>query len=133
MNISEQTLTAKQMLYLQACEFDLSNASMVYPFGNAADADINSISPVLKDSVPENAMNLPAYTAADIMDMLPHSIKGNVFNLTKYDNDHYTASYTHFSSYDITTDLVVRNAKTLRDVLYDILIWAIENNHLQKK
>jgi len=133
MNISDQVLSIEQMSHLQVYGFDLSNASMVYPMGNAAGADVDSITPVIKGTVPENTTDMPAYTVADVMDMLPHSIKGNVFNLTKYDDNHYTAAYTRFSSYDITTDLVVRDAETMREVLYKILIWANECDYLQKK
>lgn len=128
----KQTLTVEQMQHLKELGLDTSNASMCL----IRDTDGNRYLSVHDEYCYGAAYMdpIPAYTLADIIEMLPKNINWGVYAL-KIDMSGMSVSYVCTSDVRCDSKLwfISFRGKPLIDALYETLCWCLESKYIETK
>lgn len=131
--MKKQVLTIDQMKRLKAFGVDTSIASMYWTYPVAPE-HIARLTPVgekgnLK-SWEEREYGIGAFTLQDLLEIIPPRLeKKYMFILYKVAPD-YICEYSYSSS-DSTLNTAPVGA--ILDTVYEMLIWVVEHNYIQKK
>lgn len=128
----KQTLTPEQMRHLSELGCSTRNASMCL----IRDTDGNRYLSVHDEYCYGAAYMdpIPAYTLADIIEMLPKNINWGVYAL-KIDMSGMSVSYVDTSDVRCDSKLwfISFREKPLIDALYETLCWCLENKYIEIK
>lgn len=132
--MKKQVLSIKQMEHLQRLGIDTHNASMRFieiPTSTARMGVSNGKDFVLLVNsyvVPDDGIN--TYTVCDLLSMIPPRLKNKyIFKLYKV-GDSFLAEYSYAGC---ASTLHTTLLSSVVNVLYDMIVWVIENNYLPKK
>lgn len=122
MNLIDQVITLEQAKKLVELWFDWDNLFWHYKDmildGNALDEWAETYLSVYKDAI-------PAYTASELMDILPDKFLDYYLTITKW-KELYYISYKKFKEFH---HRVIWN--NLVQALWDMLIYLLENNYIE--
>lgn len=130
---TKQVLSIEQMQHLKKLGVDDSKASVywhnVVKFEKKKHANEWILS--LSISVPLKVKTVPTFTLQDILDLLPHRIKGEELCTKKRNINGSTAwsvAYRDVFGQSLNTMF----SENLIDAAYEMLCWVVENGYLEK-
>ena len=126
MKIEEQVLSREQMKHLQELGVDTSDASMCWVAGEDTSTDEGE----WYLTIPNNFLlpyNIPTYTIGDLIEKLPKNIDGSCLLIEFCTSDLGYGDWDCGELYGINAQQKFNN-KSLKEALYDLLCWVVENH-----